>query len=108
MAGRYVGRLPRKCDQKISVPPCFVAICSQKQPFCGTLGVWRSCAQHAGVVRALVRGKFSDRQRAWGAFVLKTEHQRMRAAKPEPAVISGYLPGRPGAFGCGFSRCSGR
>ena len=29
-------------------------------------------------------------------------------AKTKPAVISGYLPGHPGAFGCGFSRCRGR
>ena len=42
-----------------------MAICSQKQPFCGTWGGLRSCAQRAGVVCALARGKFSDRQRAW-------------------------------------------
>ena len=41
-------------------------------------------------------------------YALKTAHRRMCAAKTKPAVISGYLPGHPGAFGCGFLRCSGR
>ena len=61
-----------------------------------------------GAVRALAREKFSDHQRAWGAFVLNTAHKRRCAAKTKPAVISGYLPGHRGAFGCDFSRCPGR
>ena len=109
MAGRYVGRLPRKCDQKISVPPCFVAICSQKQPFCGTLGVWRSCAQHAGVVRALVRANHDRLQWVLDVLDPKTRYvarHECRSGDVPRCRCDCLCVGRP-SFASGQVRCSG-